>query len=558
MIHFLIAMLIVMSVGSVYTYNLVTTQRSAMYLQEAARESQRLDQWKALIESAALASEDSGEVMVPLGENHSVGNVSFHGLPRWISTDTQNEWGRAIRYCPYSVSAVSPTTLPVKLSNQAEYDVSTVEVAGQAYVAGSSTAPDTDIVALILSLLPGAESITCSDVIKVDGKYTVSSRQALVRVITTQSVRDAMISTPLSISINEQNSTEHEDLVELYLENWELKQPGRLIVEFGPSVEAYELPSLSFVSSSPGTLRSIIFRGSGQADTLLDAPSGEYSTIEFEGVNVEFENITLSHRIGLNFDRSTLLTNSSTVGQISGDDSQWVIKGGTIVNGADVTDTVNEAVISLDASRVIQSNPLTINGRVGAVIGVELNQSLWRSAGTSLDITSANNMAGFVLSSGSQVSLNGTALSMDENPLGVGTVSSLFHIDASSTLIGSNTTTTLNVDTESVIHSSGQSYLYDSQIDFLAGADTAIEILGPARLVLSESRVGNSGSGNTMPNVGVNASGGAFVGGEGTTIYSAGSCTSGAVFDTAVSGSESEGDLNKLFSIVNQSGWTCM
>src|SRR5690606_16406668 len=109
----------------------------------------------------------------------------------------------------------------VELGNGASYNVNTTHYNGRAYVTGSDPAPVDGLLGLILSPLPNSGStVTCGDVVRINGVHQVPGRGALIRVITGTSLETQVEKGPVVVSLTEENVEQHTQIINSALEQW--------------------------------------------------------------------------------------------------------------------------------------------------------------------------------------------------------------------------------------------------------------------------------------------------------------------------------------------------
>lgn len=553
MIAMIVLVLMLVGVVSVVGYGAMSTQVSTSQLMRAVQENRSLDQWIVAIEGNAAPVGDGGVLSLPYGEEIVLGGSAYHVPPSWILANHTNSWGRAIQYCPYAPVAVGPSTSAVTLDQENEYEVSTTTYNGRDFVTGSDPSPFEGVVGILISPLANSPQVSCADVEFSGQSYFVPGRTAMVRTISRTSIEAHTENSPMVVMLTEDNSEHHTEIINETLEQWNIRQPERLLIRFSDSETPYEFPVLSFFSSDPGSARVIQIIGQTPGGVTIDGIDSAATTLTFSGVDLQVSNIDFTNMVSVDFENGAIATNSVTFGPINIKESSWRFGGDLNV----VTQSSTTTAVSIRNVSVSQGiYDITVNGSSGTTTLIDYAGGNWQSEPlSSVVLNSLGSAKGVVLKNGAQWFTDGADIVADDGPSNAGTFSSLIEIEAGSRAHLKGMIMDMQSEASQVFSVGGALVLDDVIVSLSQGAGAGVLLTGEGALTMTgDSLIGADGGLTSKPDKGVQATGGRFVGGDSATINAHDNCWEGTIFTTSAATSAAS---SSAYATANQSDWAC-
>ena len=443
-------------------------------------------------------------------------------------------------YCPFSSVPLGEDDASISIDENRSYSVSVLNNAvtnSRDYVSGSPQPPVQDVLALLISLERSAVIPDCRDVVvSANGRYVLGGDSAAAGRVYTLTTHDVQVSGKVNVEFVDASETNSLNIALTEVSN-KPTEDHVLVLTGGQTY--YLSRNLTFEPSYLGKQGSVVIRG--ENSSLLSnivTEGGSPVSLKFGGMDVIFENISLSNAVFLEFEDSDVKMRRLSGGVTSVASSEVYFdnvgfNGNTlsrtalsIVNsnvnvkgGLSVTSDSNP-VAYVEDSTIVTTDLLFNLGLGDSSIGVQMLNSEWSSRATNVNY------------------------SVDSGD----TAQTVVYVDALSKLAWSGGDIYGSGGLVYGAFVEGESVVQNADFMFDSGTSVAFSIASGAKANLSTMTLGDSSS-NAI--IGIADAGGMSVRGD-VTIY-ASTCFAGDGFsrslDTTVQ-DDTVTQVNPDFSII--------
>lgn len=457
----------------------------------------------------------NNKMIVPYGVNGS----DYHQLPNWITFERNNVYGNPYIYCPYSDTQPITSNNTVLNSDTTEYNVETIKnekTNNNNYVDSSESAPFDNILAIIISPKNINNLSTCDSITYSEGHFrseagfveVIDKNEILLSDINKSKIENISISTSSQYGLSEG------------LENWSSSIPLKSVFVLKEN-DTFLFDNSFIYENEEINKKDLYIKGSSNSNYSFIQGVNTGTTLEFNNVNVNLENISISGNLKLIFNDSKIVSNNSKLSNIELNNSELYLKS-TELNNFDSTHSYSIEAFNSEIHLTGNNNLLNINSNSNILLN---NSELSTYKGTTTNITINNITNIFELVSG-KLKLNNSNL----NILTTGSnINNSIVADGLSTIsvINSN----INLETaNSFIISYGRTLIKNSSLSMAFGSNYGIYLLEGSILNLDDSSIGTSGA---NINTGIYDNEASQLIGNNNNIY-ASNCADGTSYNSSI------------------------
>lgn len=467
---------------------------------------------KNIIKNNILYVDD--KMIVPYGLNGD----NYHELPSWITFERNNVYGNPYIYCPYSDTQVLTTTNTVLNTDSTTYNVEIInneKTDNKDYVNNSDSSPFNDVLAIIISPKNINNLSPCGSITYSEGYFR--SDAGFVEVIDKNEILLSDINKSKIENISVSNNGQYG--LSNSLENWSSSIPLKSV--FTLQENDTFLFNNSFVyNNNEINKKDLYIKGNSNSNYSIIQGLNSGTTLEFNNVNVNLENISISGNLKLIFNDSKVVSNNSRLANIELNNSEIYLKS-TELNNFDSSHTYSIEAFNSKIHFNGNNNLFNINNNTNILLN-NSELSTYKNTITNITVNGVTNIFELV---GSKLKFNNSNV----NILTTGAlINNVILSDGTSmvNIIDSNIDT---VRANSLILSYGRTLIKNSNLDMDSGSNYGIYVLEGGILNLDDSTIG---SGNNI-SVGIRDQEAAQLVGSNNNIY-ASNCATGTSYTSSI------------------------